>query len=206
MNPMLRVISSPGVPRWAALAAHAVPWVVLPSGLWRVALVLRLPVSDYGPGPGESLYILALSAVSEGLALLTLGLVRPWGEVVPRWIPLLGGRPVRPLAAVVPAALGALALALVWGYAFRDVGGDLDSGTGPGGMGSPAQDALLVLCYAPLLLWAPLLLAVTVAYYRRRTARPGAPAAPAVPVPGSRREQPPGPPQGGQERRHARHR
>ncbi|MEV0445601.1 hypothetical protein AB0I84_45890 [Streptomyces spectabilis] len=191
---MPRVNSLPGVPRWAALAAHAVPWVVLPSSLWRVALVLRLPVSDYGPGFGESLYVLALSAVSEGLALLTLGLVRPWGEVVPRWIPLIGGRPVRPLAAVVPAALGAVALAVIWAYAFRSVGGGLDSGTGPGGMGSPAQDAFLVLCYAPLLLWAPLLMAVTVAYYHRRTVRPSA------------GEQPPGLPQGRQERLRARYR
>ncbi|GAA2842698.1 hypothetical protein GCM10010505_77190 [Kitasatospora aburaviensis] len=28
----------------------------------------------------------------EGLTLLTLGLVRPWGEVTPRWIPLIGGK------------------------------------------------------------------------------------------------------------------
>ncbi|WP_234334384.1 hypothetical protein [Streptomyces sp. NRRL B-1347] len=193
MENMSKVISLPGVPRWAARAAHAVPWIVLPSSLWRVALVLGLPVSDYRPGFGESLYVLSLSAVSEGLALLTLGLVRPWGEVVPRWIPLLGGRRVRPLAAVVPAALGAVALALIWGYAFRSVGAGLDSGIGPGGMGSPAQDAFLVLCYAPLLLWAPLLLAVTAAYYQRRTARPSA------------GEQPPGLPQGGQERLRAGH-
>ncbi|MGA4842230.1 hypothetical protein [Streptomyces sp. G45] len=192
---MMRVNALPDVPRWAALAAHAVPWTVLPSSLWRIALVLRLPVSDYAPGLGESLYIVLLSVVSEGLALLTLGLVRGWGEVVPRWIPLIGGRRVRPLAAVVPAALGAVALALIWGYAFRNVGADLDSGTGPGGMGSPAQDAVLVLSYAPLLLWAPLLLAVTVAYYRRRTARPPRPSAP---------EQPGGLPQGRQERLHAR--
>lgn len=191
MERMLRVTSLPGVPRRIALAAHAVPWVVLPSSLWRVALVLGLPVSDYRPGPGESLYILALSAVSEGLALLTLGLVRPWGEVVPRRLPLLGGRPVRPLAAVVPAALGSVALAVIWACAFWSVGTGMDSGIGPGGMGSPGQDAFLVLCYAPLLLWAPLLMVVTADYYRRRTARPSA------------GEQPPGLPQGGQERLHA---
>jgi hypothetical protein len=28
-------------------------------------------------------------------------------QVLPRWIPLLGGRPIPPLAAVIPAALGA---------------------------------------------------------------------------------------------------
>jgi hypothetical protein len=32
-----------------------------------------------------------------------------------------------------------------------------------------AQQALLVVCYVPLLAWAPLLAATTLAYYRRRT-------------------------------------
>ncbi|MFD3873081.1 hypothetical protein [Streptomyces sp. NPDC058623] len=59
------------------------------------------------------LYVLTLTAVIEALALLTLGPVQPWGEVVPRWIPLIGGRPVRPLAAVIPALLGAAALFLL---------------------------------------------------------------------------------------------
>jgi len=38
-------------------------------------------------------------------AVLTLGLVQRWGEVYPRWIPGLRGRPVRPRTAILPAAL-----------------------------------------------------------------------------------------------------
>ena len=78
-------------------------------------------------------------------------------------MPLLGGRRVRPLAAIVPAALGALVLTAIWLYAFRD---------------SPGMDrlefshvgwkVLLVACYLPLLAWGPLLGAVTYGYYRRR--------------------------------------
>ncbi|MFI1680909.1 hypothetical protein [Streptomyces sp. NPDC020607] len=45
------------------------------------------------------------------------GLVREWGEVVPAWVPVLGGRRVRPLAAVVPALLGAAALFGLPGWA-----------------------------------------------------------------------------------------
>lgn len=90
---MLTMSALPNVPRWAVLAAHAVPLVTLPSGLWRIAVVAGVPllpqaVQDWG----EGLYIVMLSVVAECLALLTLGLVRPWGEVVPRWIPLIGGR------------------------------------------------------------------------------------------------------------------
>ena len=64
----------------------------------------------------ESVYVLGLSVVSEGAALLTLGLVRPWGERV-RAVPDSAAAGASP--AFVPLHLGA-ALALIWGYAFRD--------------------------------------------------------------------------------------
>lgn len=34
--------------------------------------------------------------------LLTIGLLRPWGEVFPRWFPVVGGRPVPVAAAAIP--------------------------------------------------------------------------------------------------------
>ncbi|MFD9243397.1 hypothetical protein ACFV0D_15960, partial [Streptomyces sp. NPDC059556] len=99
---MMRVKALPDGPRWAVLAAHAVPLVTLPSGLWRLALVAGFPVTrDAGwrsMGLGESVYVVSLSVVSELLAFLTLGLVRSWGEVFPRWMPFLGGRRVNPAA------------------------------------------------------------------------------------------------------------
>lgn len=164
---MLKIDALPDVPRWAVLAAHAVPLATLPSGLWRVALVAGLPVTaEPQQGAGEAAYILMLSLVSEGLALLTLGLVRGWGEVVPGWLPVIGGRPVRPLAAVVPALLGATGLFAIMGWAFYAQAAGL--GEGQGVTDSAAQTAVLVGCYAPLPAWPPLLVAVTVAYYRRR--------------------------------------
>jgi len=39
---------------------------------------------------------------------LTFGLIRPWGEVFPRWIPLLRGRRVPILLAFVPAVAVAI--------------------------------------------------------------------------------------------------
>ncbi|MFE2415142.1 hypothetical protein ACFXDE_43130 [Kitasatospora sp. NPDC059408] len=156
-------------PRWAVRAAHAAALTTVPSGLWRIALALGLPVG-YGdqvlrqdfhiPGWG-AVAVVGLSVVSEALSLLTLGLVRPWGEVVPRWIPVLGGRRVRPLAAVIPAALGSLALVYVWsGFLFWWNVDHHPAMTGPWG------DIVGVL-YQPLVLWGPLLAAVTVSYYRR---------------------------------------
>ncbi|MFE6158633.1 hypothetical protein ACFQ7F_06915 [Streptomyces sp. NPDC056486] len=167
---MLKMSALPDVPRWAVIAAHAVPLSTLPSGLWRIALVTGLPVADESvSGWGEMLYVLGLSVVSECLALLTLGLVRGWGEVVPGWIPLLGGRRVRPLAAVVPALLGAVGLFGLVGwsaYAYY-------AGLGSGVTDSAVKQAVLVACYAPLLLWAPLLVVVTLAYHRRRKGHTG---------------------------------
>ncbi|MGW8599299.1 hypothetical protein ACWGLB_10225 [Streptomyces sp. NPDC055893] len=164
---MMRVKALPDVPRWAVLAAHAVPLVTLPSGLWRLALVAGFPVTrDAGwrsMGVGESVYVVSLSVVSELLAFLTLGLVRSWGEVFPRWTPFLGGRRVNPAAATGAALAGAAGLCAIaaWGAyaAYADLGPDIPS--------TPAQDVLLAVCYAPLLAWPVLLAAVAVAYHRR---------------------------------------
>lgn len=44
-GPAVREAAEP-VPRWAVRVAHAIPLCVLPSGLWRVALVLGLAGYD----------------------------------------------------------------------------------------------------------------------------------------------------------------
>ncbi|WP_435240492.1 hypothetical protein [Streptomyces cucumeris] len=162
--------SSAPAPRWAVWAAHATTWAVLPSGLWRIALVLGHPAGYTDEGfadfrsPGAKVWMLALSVVCECVAFLTIGLVRPWGEVVPRWIPWLGGRAVRPMAAVVPAALGAVALTVLWAdvprwwtYSHHDM---TDTGS-----------LVVGILYQPLVLWGPLTGAVTVSYHRRRRPR-----------------------------------
>ncbi|MFJ1568612.1 hypothetical protein ACIOG8_31120 [Streptomyces erythrochromogenes] len=173
------------VPRWAVRVAHAVPLCVLPSGLWRVALVLGLAGydEDYQWAAWERPYVIGLSVVSEGLALLALGLVRPWGEVVPRWVPWLHGRRIPIPVVVVPAALGATLLTVLCAYAalnqiFGFVEPMNDNGdSGP--TGGPAAWALWA-AYAPLLAWGPLLAVLTVAYHRRRRADEASAAARAV--------------------------
>ncbi|UMP05539.1 hypothetical protein [Amycolatopsis sp. EV170708-02-1] len=171
----------PGVPRWARIAAYTIPFVVLPSGLWRIMTVVfhigddgthgtgRLP--SWLPGP---VYIIGLSIVSELFAFTAIGLIAAWGEVVPRWIPLLGGRRVRPFAAIVPAALGAAALTVLWTAAVvtemsgRTLQGDPLPADYPTKSLHGWQLAFFELSYAPLLLWGPLLAAVCFAYWRRR--------------------------------------
>ncbi|MGW5424719.1 hypothetical protein [Streptomyces sp. NPDC003943] len=166
---MLKPNALPTVPRWAALAAHAVPFVVLPAGLWRLALAFGLPVVESGtrysdPGPAMLAYMIGLTVGSELLAFLTLGLVRGWGEV-------FLGRRVNARAATGAALAGAVGLAATAGWSAYAV----YAGLGDGGMAMTAgQSALFYGCYLLLAAWPPLLAAVAVAYYRRRTGSPGA--------------------------------
>ncbi len=147
----------------------------VPSGIWRCALALGLPVGvdesyrreHYGfPGWG-TVYLFGLTLLLVGLALLTLGLVRRWGEVTPRWIPYIGGRRVPQLVAIIPAGAGAIALTLLWATVFSTVGEIFDVY----GLEGTAR-VVVTACYVPLLLWGPLLAAVTVSYARRTRSDP----------------------------------
>ncbi|WP_192810017.1 hypothetical protein [Actinomadura rudentiformis] len=158
------------VPRWANVAARLVPLTVLPFGLWLIAMGLGVPLGFSGEladGPSWRLTpsVLTFSLLIGFFAFLALGLVRPWGEVFPRWIPFAGGRNVPTLFAASVASLGAVAVtfvgfagALGW-YDTRDEAG------APQGVAA----WVMVLCYAPFLAWGPLLAIVTVHYLLRRT-------------------------------------
>ena len=170
MTSITRVLPPP--PRWAVAAAHAVVMCTLPAGLWRIAMASGLPVgfspavlrdSHDVPGWG-SVWIVGLSLGQEALALLTLGLVRRWGDVLPRWLPGIGGRGVPAWAVVLPAGLGALLLTAL-GTSQLLLWPDVDHGPL-----TPTGHTVMGLCYLPLVLWGPLLGAVTVDHARRRWA------------------------------------
>ncbi|KZM74727.1 hypothetical protein [Nocardia terpenica] len=166
---LLPLATASPVPPWARRAAAATLWICLPSSLWRLAVVIGIPL---GLGEGEYATMLIpgwgylvlplLSAFQEALAWLTLGLVQSWGEVWPRWIPRLRGRPIPVPVAVIPAALGALACTIygvlfVWTtlHAHMEI--------------TTWGEWLMNICYIPLMAWGPLLGIVTIHYYRRRT-------------------------------------
>ncbi|MFK4086192.1 hypothetical protein ACI2LF_18930 [Kribbella sp. NPDC020789] len=160
------------VPRWAHRLAHAIPFFVLPSSLWRLGLVFGSSMGmldaaghpTYLHGFGTKLYVVCLSLISEALALTGLGLVQRWGEVVPRWIPLIGGRRVAPYAAVIPATLGGLSLIAVWTFAMRNAytAGFLS-------FSNHFWQYLMVGSYSLLHLWGPALLLLTWSYHRRHS-------------------------------------
>lgn len=156
-------------PRWSVLAAWATVLCTVPSCGWRLALGFGVDVGFTGrlgelyTGTSITVYVLILSVASQAAACLTLGLVRPWGEEVPSWVPRLGGRRIPPPAVVVPATVGAVAVTGLCAEVTL-VPGPLDNPDFPHGTAGLVMD----LCYAPLLAWGPLVAALTIAYARRR--------------------------------------
>jgi hypothetical protein len=169
-------------PRWARWVTHAAVLPPLPSGIWRLAMAVGIPVGfsrdqlarGHVPGWG-SLYLVGLSAVSEACALLTLGFIRPWGVVFPRWMPALGGRRVPPAVAIVPATLAALLLTFVSVQVCLATDKGFQADPEPG-YPTGAAAFVMLATYLPLLVWGPLLAAATVGYWLRvRRLRTGTP-------------------------------
>jgi hypothetical protein len=142
-----------------------------PSGIGRILLGCGLSMGfsrtilDAQGFPGRgTVTVVFLTVLTEALALLTLGLVRPWGEIVPGWVPFLSGRPVPRAPVVVVATAGGLMLTAIWTFA---LGGVL-TGDGLDEIPSRGWHTLAVACYLPAWAWGPLLLWVTFLYHRRR--------------------------------------
>jgi hypothetical protein len=153
------------IPRWAKISAYLIPFLVLPSAIWRLSYIVGVWID--GPGPcdteklGEGLYIASLSFLSMGFALLAVGLVRPWGEV-------FLGRPVPTRAVAIAMTAGATLITLIVSYyVLNQLFGFVEGLTKPLPAGcEPPGDGVLVL-YAPMLVWPPLLYAVTYQYWLR---------------------------------------
>ena len=112
--PFLRPENAARWGRWAVVISIFPPAIY---ALTRYAWALGLPFgvsSDFltlsEDDPTIFIAGAFMATIALGGAALTLGLVQRWGEITPRWIPWLGGRPVPIAAAVVPASAAALLL------------------------------------------------------------------------------------------------
>ncbi|WP_051326273.1 hypothetical protein [Glycomyces tenuis] len=94
--------------RWAVAVAAGVPAVYALSRLAMAAgSPLGIPQEFYDEMEGSGVIVgdLLMASMAIGGAVLTVGLVRRWGEVFPRWIWFAAGRPVPPSFALIPAAI-----------------------------------------------------------------------------------------------------
>ncbi|GAA2630005.1 hypothetical protein SMC26_15760 [Actinomadura fulvescens] len=157
------------VPRWALRTAYAIPLLLLPSCLWRLPFAFHFEMGQVNDATMAALwisipYVFGLSVLTEAAALLGTGLVRGWGEVAPAWIPVIGGKRIRPAAVIVPAAVGGLVMTAVSVMMALSWIGVIDGTDYQNGW----WEALAKICISPIGLWGPLTLALTYAYYVRR--------------------------------------
>lgn len=150
--------------RQAVAAAAAVPvFYAITRLAWFVGVPLGVPQSflDDESADNPTIFVAGafMASLALGAAALTLGLVQRWGEVYPRWIPRLRGRPVRPRTALIPAVVASVLLigaGLGWVRAATH-GWFPDSS----GWGTTAPGALLPV-------WGVSLGVAAYAYYLRR--------------------------------------
>ncbi|MFJ1803798.1 hypothetical protein [Streptomyces sp. NPDC088180] len=157
--------------------AYALPLILLPSCLWRLPFALHFEMGQLQEGGMPAYwvsvpYVLGLGVLTESTAIMTIGLVRGWGEVAPAWIPVIGGRRVRPMAAVVPAVIGGLILTAV--FTAVPIGGGRHLGlfgvAESVEHANGAWEAPATVCVTPVAAWGPITIGLAVAYYRRRAA------------------------------------
>jgi hypothetical protein len=153
--------------RRAVAVAVVIPLLyVATRWAWAVGIPLGMPVDDLRAYVGnQRLGGVLLASVAALGALLTTGLVLPWGEVVPGWVRYLGGRRIPAGLAIVPASLMTIVITSA-GLAFvRSVL--------VGGMPFRSDDWGVV---GPTLLWpvwGGALGVATLAYFYRRRGRCG---------------------------------
>jgi hypothetical protein len=145
--------------------------------LVRLAWALDIPVGvpmeflrqmeSANDGAGAKGMELVLAGMCAGGSLLTVGLIQRWGEIWPRWLVGLAGRPV-PLAFPVTfaslAAVGVTAVGLSWAHGLPALIANGFTGAVEGYRVGP----LFYLPIPAFLIWGVALGLATLAYYYRR--------------------------------------
>ncbi|MBE1874346.1 hypothetical protein [Myceligenerans pegani] len=132
----------------------------LPYALIRLTWLTPWPAGvDEGVPMTIRVWGLLLSSGAWAGVFLTLGLIRPWGEIFPRWVPGLAGRVV-PIAAV--AVPGGLVAATVTFSAVPILSGF---------MGEGLVDSLLGALMIPCWYWGPALALAVWGYVAHRQAQ-----------------------------------
>lgn len=151
--------------RWAVAVAVVIP-LLYAATRWAWALGIPLGITEEflaeGQESGMWMTGAALASLGIGGAVLTLGLAQRWGEVFPRWIPRVAGRPVPPRLAIIPAAAVSVLVTTAGVMFIRlQLTGYLEGVFGKGNWAAVAPELLWPL-------WGGALAAGALAYHYRR--------------------------------------
>ncbi|MBB4894654.1 hypothetical protein FHS39_003712 [Streptomyces olivoverticillatus] len=91
--------------------------------------------------------------------------MRRWGEVAPDWLPFIGGKRIPPYAAIIPATLGGLGATAFWLPVLLSW---IVPGMHHAEFANGWWELLAKVCITPGILFGPLVLVLTYAYYKRR--------------------------------------
>ncbi|TDD21498.1 hypothetical protein [Nonomuraea diastatica] len=163
--------------RWGRVITYvaiAAPWGY---AVVRLAWALDIPagvsteflrrMESANDGAGAKGMELVLAGMCAGGSLLTVGLIQRWGEIWPRWLVGLAGRPVPsafPVTFASLAAVGVTAVGLSWA---RGLPGLIANGFSGDIEGYPVGP-LFYLPIPAFLIWGVALGLATLAYYYRR--------------------------------------
>ena len=118
-EPMPRWTTRSSAKRWGLLATVVAVICPLPYAISRYLLLLGIPADGFSreeiqqmnaDEPGIWIFGAGLATFGVLGAVLTLGLVQRWGERWPFWVPVLRGRQIHPLVAIIPAGF----VSLLW--------------------------------------------------------------------------------------------
>jgi hypothetical protein len=151
--------------RWGRAAALVAAACTLPYFLlrmtWLTPWPLGIPAEALVAEPEIRLHGLLLGLAALAGGVLTLGLISRWGEVWPRWVPVVRGRAVPVAAAVVPGTLVALVVT---------------AAAVPMAIQAITEGRAEMLLIFPFWLWGPALGLAVLGYAWRRTGRTAVPA------------------------------
>ncbi|UPK74514.1 hypothetical protein MU582_19060 [Nocardioidaceae bacterium SCSIO 66511] len=145
------------IARWGVSATWVAALSPVPYALSRLTWLTPWPflAGDTELEPSMRLMGILLGLVSECCLWLTLGLIRPRGEVFPRWVPFVGGRVVPVMAAVIPGLVGGMLLTIAGRSMIQQ--------------GLFVESEVWLVLILPLWLWGPALVVATLAYWQRRS-------------------------------------
>lgn len=168
-----------GARRWGAIATIVAVICPIPYAVTRYMLLFGIPADgisraliEQGEAQTPGIWIFGAGLATFGVlgAVLTLGLIQRWGERWPFWMPILRGRPINPLVAIIPAGF----VSLLWpGSSLMLVRVNLQKTMADSGAASPDIAHLLLSPMNLWIFWGFALAGATLAYWLRR--RPDCP-------------------------------